>query len=78
MTLVRDYANLIETDVASTAFDTIFSLAPRPTEESVPPLELAEQHLNIPSDATQASAIARGRPNAIQDVSRRDASPARS
>jgi predicted DNA-binding WGR domain protein len=61
MTLVRDYANLIETDVASTAFDTIFSLAPRPTEEPVPPLELAEQHLIIPSDATQASAIARAR-----------------
>jgi predicted DNA-binding WGR domain protein/MoxR-like ATPase len=61
MTLVRDYANLIETDLASTAFDTLFSLAPRPTEEALPPLELAEQHLIIPCDATQASAIARAR-----------------
>ncbi len=29
MTLVRDYAKLIETDMASTAFDTVFSLAPK-------------------------------------------------
>src|SRR4029078_3391873 len=41
MTLVRDYAKLIETDMASKAFDTVFSLAPRPAEEAPPPpLEL--------------------------------------
>src|SRR5687768_10304663 len=34
MTLVRDYAKLIETDLASQAFDTIFSLTPRPPEEA--------------------------------------------
>lgn len=62
MTLVRDYANLMETDVASGAFDTIFSLAPKSPEDAVPPaLELADQHLIIPCDPTQASAIARAR-----------------
>jgi predicted DNA-binding WGR domain protein len=62
MTLVRDYANLIETDSASAAFDNIFSLSPKRTEEPAPaPLELTDQHLIIPCDATQASAIARAR-----------------
>ena len=47
MTLVRDYAKLIETDMASGAFDTVFSLTPKPPEEAPPPpLELADQHLD--------------------------------
>ena len=55
MTLVSDYAKLIETDMASTAFDTVFSLPPEPPETiSPPPLELADQHLIISCDATQA------------------------
>jgi predicted DNA-binding WGR domain protein len=62
MTLVRDYAKLIETDLASNAFDTVFSLKPKPPEEAPPPpLELADQHLVIACDATQATAIARAR-----------------
>src|SRR5204863_8959101 len=62
MTLVRDYAKLIETDMASEAFDRVFSLNPKSPEEApLPPLELGEQHLIIPCDATQASAIARAR-----------------
>jgi predicted DNA-binding WGR domain protein len=62
MTLVRDYAKLIETDMASGAFDSVFSLTPKPPEEvTPPPLELADQHLVISCDATQASAIARAR-----------------
>ena len=65
MTLVRDFAKLIETDLASGAFDAVFSLAPKPVEESHPPLlELANQHLVISCDATQASAIARARTGA--------------
>ena len=65
MTLVRDYAKLIETDMASGAFDTVFSLTPKPPEEAPPPpLELADQHLVISCDATQASAIARARTGA--------------
>src|SRR5687768_1850395 len=54
MTLVRDYARLIETDMASSAFDTIFSLTPKPQEETPPSLPLSEQHLVISCDATQA------------------------
>jgi len=61
MTLVRDYTNLIETDPASAAFDTIFSLAPKAPEEAPAPLDLADQYLIIPCDATQASAIAGAR-----------------
>ncbi|MGN6553594.1 MAG: DUF4011 domain-containing protein, partial [Verrucomicrobiota bacterium] len=65
MTLVRDYAKLIETDMASGAFDTVFSLKPKPPEEAqAPALGLAEQHLVISCDATQASAIARARTGA--------------
>jgi superfamily I DNA and/or RNA helicase/predicted DNA-binding WGR domain protein len=62
MTLVRDYSNLIETDMASAAFDTIFSLTPRSTEEPADPLlELSDQYFIVACDATQASAIARAR-----------------
>ncbi|MDB6033453.1 MAG: helicase, partial [Verrucomicrobiales bacterium] len=62
MTLVRDYTNLIDADLASEAFDTIFSLTPRPTDESaIPDLDLPDQHTIIHCDATQASAIARAR-----------------
>jgi predicted DNA-binding WGR domain protein len=62
MTLVRDYANLIETDMESRAFDTVFSLTPKPPEEAAPPqLKLTEQNLVISCDATQASAISRAR-----------------
>ena len=61
MTLVRDYAKLIETDMASGAFDRVFSLSPKPTEAAPPPLELPDQHLIIACDATQASAVARAR-----------------
>lgn len=65
MTLVRDYAKLIETDMASGAFDTVFSLTPKPPEEAqAPALDLADQHLVISCDATQASAIARARTGA--------------
>lgn len=62
MTLVRDYNNLISADRASTPFDTVFSLSPRPTEEeALAPLPAADQHLIIACDATQASAIAKVR-----------------
>jgi AAA domain/REase_MTES_1575/Protein of unknown function (DUF4011) len=65
MTLVRDYAKLIETDMASNAFDTIFSLTPKAPEEALPPsLQLTDEHLIISCDATQATAIARARTGA--------------
>jgi hypothetical protein len=62
MTLVRDYANLIDSNLASDSFETIFSLSPKPSDMEAPaPLELADQHLIISCDATQASAIALAR-----------------
>ena len=65
MTLVRDYANLIASDLASAAFDRVFALSPKPPEEAPPPpLDLQDQHLIISCDATQASAIARARTGA--------------
>ncbi|HUR47167.1 MAG TPA: WGR domain-containing protein [Candidatus Saccharimonadales bacterium] len=62
MTLVRDYSNLIESDVASAAFENIFSLSPKQAELEAPAaLDLADQHTIISCDATQASAIALAR-----------------
>jgi hypothetical protein len=62
MTLVHDYAKLIESDLASEAFDRIFSVEPKPSEKGkIAPLPLSDQHVVIPCDATQASAIARAR-----------------
>ena len=62
MTLVRDYAHLIDSDLASQAFDDVFSLAPRTLEdEATPTLPLRERSLVVPSDATQVSAIAKAR-----------------
>ena len=46
-------------------FDTVFSLTPKPPEEThPPPLELPDQHVVISCDATQATAIARARTGA--------------
>jgi predicted DNA-binding WGR domain protein len=64
MTLVRDYAKLIEIDMASGAFDTVFSLSPKPPAEAPAPLDLAEHHLIISCDVAQASAITRARTGA--------------
>ncbi len=62
MTLMRDYSNLVENDLPSAAFDSIFSLDPKPPEEgTIPRLPVDDHHLVIPCDATQASAIARAR-----------------
>jgi hypothetical protein len=62
MTLVRDYAQLLDGEQASSAFDRVFSLEPRPLEP--PAIDLpppAAQHLIIAADATQVGAIARAR-----------------
>lgn len=62
MTLVRDYANLIDNDLASDAFDKVFSLQPKTVEEALPSeLPLADQHPIIVADATQSGAIAKAR-----------------
>lgn len=62
MTLVRDYANLIEHDTPSLAFDRVFSIEPRAVDEAPPPeLPPSDQHLIIVADATQVGAIAKAR-----------------
>ncbi len=62
MTLVRDYNNLIESNVTSEAFERIFSLDPKPAADgAIESLPLNEQHTVISCDTTQSSAIARSR-----------------
>ena len=65
MTLVRDYTRLIETDMASGAFDSVFSLTPRPAQKNPRNLSNCRSSTSsFPCDATQASAIARARTGA--------------
>ncbi|MGC4072733.1 MAG: hypothetical protein QM760_09470, partial [Nibricoccus sp.] len=62
MMLVRDYTKLSEDGAMSPAFDSVFSLEPKHTEDEPPaPLPLAEQFPVIPCDAAQAAAVARSR-----------------
>ncbi len=62
MTLVRDYAQLIESDEPSDAFDRLFSLDARPLDDDVDTaLAIEGQHLIVASDETQRAAIARAR-----------------
>lgn len=62
MTLVRDYANLIENDTPNAAFDRIFTIEPKAAVEEEPVvLSPSEQHLIIAADATQIGAIAKAR-----------------
>ena len=62
MTLVRDYAQLITSDLPNAAFDRIFSLEPKVVDAlEIPVLPPSQQHLIIAADATQTGAIARAR-----------------
>ncbi|MES2950990.1 MAG: AAA domain-containing protein [Pseudomonadota bacterium] len=62
MTLVRDYAQLISSDMPNAAFDRVFSLQPKAVDApAIPVLAPAQQHLIIAADATQIGAIARAR-----------------
>jgi hypothetical protein len=65
MTLVRDYAQLLQEDAQNGAFDAVFSLAPRPVEWDAPRTPpLAERHHVVACDPTQASAIGLARAGA--------------
>lgn len=58
MSLVRDYDSLLTEPVENPAFESIFSLTPRPTERQLqiaPPLD--ERYDVVPCDPTQAAAI---------------------
>jgi predicted DNA-binding WGR domain protein len=62
MTLVRDYTKLAEDGATSPAFDSVFSLDPKHTDDQAPaPLPLHEQFPVIPCDAAQAAAVTRSR-----------------
>ncbi len=61
MSLVRDYAGLIESQDTHPTFDTLFSNAARPVVEQPAPLSIEERFDVMPADPTQASAVARAR-----------------
>ncbi|MGJ7611255.1 MULTISPECIES: AAA domain-containing protein [unclassified Variovorax] len=62
MSLVRDYSGLAENDIASEAFDRVFSLQPRQVDAEAPPaLPLAAQWPVVQGDATQTAAVALAR-----------------
>src|SRR5205823_3835496 len=59
MSLVRDYAGLLENGAASTAFEAVFSAAPRPAGDAPPALPVLEDRYPVvPCDPTQTSAVA--------------------
>ncbi|MDA1163592.1 MAG: AAA domain-containing protein [Planctomycetota bacterium] len=62
MSLVRDYASLVEGKASNPAFDASFSLIPRPlSEDAHETLPLTERYHVVPCDPTQTSAIAESR-----------------
>lgn len=62
MTLVRDYADLIEQRDEQPAFDQLFSIEPRPFIQDVPPpISADDQWGVVPADATQDAAVALAR-----------------
>jgi predicted DNA-binding WGR domain protein len=62
MSLVRDYGALLDDELASEAFDRVFSLDPRPVDdEPLAPLARADQWPVVQGDATQAAAVALAR-----------------
>jgi hypothetical protein len=59
MSLVRDYAGLLENSTASPAFEAVFSADPRPASDAPPALPiLADRYPVVPCDPTQTSAVA--------------------
>ena len=62
MSLVRDYGALLDDEVASEAFDRVFSLDPRPLDdEATAALARADEWPVVPGDATQSAAVALAR-----------------
>jgi len=58
MSLVRDYAQLLDEPGANPAFDRVFSIEPRDVETEAPvPLAPAEQWNVVAADATQNAAV---------------------
>ncbi len=61
MSLVRDYERLVAEQPRNPAFESVFSLAPRPSVEPPPVLPIADRYDVVPCDPTQAQAIAQAR-----------------
>ena len=61
MSLVQDYAALLEQDLAGPAFDSIFSLQPRPAGAAPSALALRDQYPVVECDPTQMLAVAGAR-----------------
>ncbi len=61
MSLVRDYAGMLESDEPHPAFDALFTADARPIEPEEPPLPALERFDVMPADPTQVSAVARAR-----------------
>lgn len=62
MSLVRDYAQLIDEPAANAGFDRMFSIEPREVEVDVPPaIPLHDQWNVVPGDATQNAAVSLAR-----------------
>ena len=62
MSLVRDYAQLLDGSGANPAFDRVFSIEPRELETSKPPpLPQSEQWNVVAADATQNAAVSLAR-----------------
>ncbi len=60
MSLVRDYEELLDDEMLSPAFNSTFSLVPRPVETAPPELPpLAGRFHVVPCDPTQAASVAR-------------------
>lgn len=62
MSLVQDYAQLIDSDTPAPSFERVFSIEPRPIDESTPPpLQTQDVWSVVPADATQEAAISLAR-----------------
>lgn len=78
MSLVRDYSGLVESDMASEAFDRVFSLQPRQVDTETPAVPpLAEQWPVVQADATQTAAVALARTGASYIIQGRRAPASR-
>ncbi|MDQ2183648.1 AAA domain-containing protein [Alcaligenaceae bacterium A4P071] len=62
MSLVQDYAQLIEQPANASSFDRMFSIEPRDIDVDTPPaIPIAEQWNVVPADATQNNAVSLAR-----------------
>jgi hypothetical protein len=61
MSLVRDYAGLLESTGSHVSFDALFSDDARPVTDEPTPIPVEDRFDVMPADPTQASAVARAR-----------------